>query len=315
MTELVYTYVCKNAFLLKHAVDDKIKSLSVDPFNIMRYDLSESNLDDVLEDLLTISFFSEQKVIIIDHFSEIISMEQSMIDDMIKYLTNPNPDVILIIMLDEMLSGQHDIHKAIQNYTYIEKVKDLDKDAYTQFVFDKFKNKGYTITSDAITELLVRINDDFNLLEREAEKLMLYHIDTKSISLQDVLILTSKNLEENIYDLTNALVQKNHAKLIDIYTDLMMRNEDPIRIMNNIANRLRELIHTKLLLDQGLSQTQIAEHFNIKSGRAYYLVKDAQSNTLKILEKHLEQLSKLDYEIKSGLKDKKLGLELYLLGV
>lgn len=315
MAELIYTYVSKNQFLLKHAVDERIKSLDADPFNIMRYDLTETQLDDVLEDLLTISFFSEQKVIIVDQFKEIIGMDNNQIDDVIKYLANPNPDVVLIIMLDEMLPDQHPLHRAILNHTYIEKIKELDKDAYTRFVVDIFKQKGYAIALDAVAELLVRVNDDFNLLEREAEKLMLYHIDTKFIRLEDVLMLTSKNLEENIYDLTNALIQKNHTKTIDVYTDLMMRNEDPLRIMNNIANRIRELIHTKLLLEQGLSQSQIAEHFNIKSGRAYYLVKDAQSNTLSVLEHHLEQLSKLDYEIKSGKKDKKLGLELYLLGV
>ena len=37
------------------------KKLNVDPFNIMRYDLLESKSEDILEDMQTISFFSEQK--------------------------------------------------------------------------------------------------------------------------------------------------------------------------------------------------------------------------------------------------------------
>jgi DNA polymerase-3 subunit delta len=73
-------------------------------------------------------------------------------------------------------------------------------------------------------------------------------------------------------------------------------------------------MHTKLLIEKGYRQDQIAEHFHIKSGRAYYLVKNAQAVNFQILENHLKKLSKLDYEIKSGKIDKKLGLELYLLG-
>jgi DNA polymerase III subunit delta len=315
MVELIYVYVCKNNFLLNHAVDEKVKSLNVDVFNVMRYDLSDTPADDILEDLQTISFFAEQKVIIINQFKEILEQEQSVIDDMIKYIVKPNPDVILIIKLEELPNDNHPLTLALLNHTFIDRIKDLDKNAYENFVLDLFKEKGFSITIDAVKELLVRVNLDFNLLEREIEKLTLYHIDSKSIGLEDVMVLTSKNLEENIYELTNALIQKNHSKMIEIYTDLMMRNEDPIRIINSIANKLRELMHTKLLIEQGLTQAQIAEHFKMSGGRAYYLVRDAQANSIKSLEKHLEQLAKLDYEIKSGQQDKKLGLEFYLLGV
>ncbi|MFU8792477.1 MAG: DNA polymerase III subunit delta [Acholeplasmataceae bacterium] len=315
MSERIYVYASKNSFLLNHAVDEKLKTIQVDPFNIMRYDLTESLVDDILEDLQTISFFAEEKVIIISHFEVLKDMSQSMIDDMIKYIEKPNPDVVLIIKIDDMIPSTHPLGKAILDHTFIEEIKDLPKQAYVNFVTDRFKEKGFTISLDAANELLARINEDFHLLEQEIEKLTLYHINSKTIDIEDVMVLTSKNLEENIYELTNALIQKNHTKMIEIYADLMMRNEDPLRIINNIASKLRELVHTKLLLDQGYTQAQIAEHFNIKSGRAYYLVKDAQSMVIKVLEKHLEQLSELDYQIKSGKKDKKLGLEFYLLGV
>ncbi len=43
-------------------------------------------------------------------------------------------------------------------------------------------------------------------------------------------------------------------------------------------------------------------------------MKNAQKADFNILETHLKKLSKLDYDIKSGKIDKKLGLELYLLG-
>jgi DNA polymerase III subunit delta len=127
-------------------------------------------------------------------------------------------------------------------------------------------------------------------------------------------LLVSRNLEENIFELTNALLSKNQTKTIEIFYDLIARNEDPLRILNNIVGKVRELMHAKLLLDKGYRQDQIAEHFHIKSGRAYYLVKNAQSVNFQILENHLKKLSKLDYDIKSGKIDKKLGLELYLLG-
>ena len=84
--------------------------------------------------------------------------------------------------------------------------------------------------------------------------------------------------------------------------------------MNNIVGKIRELMHTKLLIERGYGQEEIQNHFNIKSGRAYYLMKNANDISYKILEDYIKKLAQLDHQIKSGKIDKKIGLELFLLG-
>ncbi len=315
MAESIYLFHSTNEFLLNHAIEDKIQSLNVDPFNVMKYDLLETSSDDVLEDLQTVSFFSEKKVIVIRNIEEIEKEEEFVIKDWVSYLEKPNPDVILIIQMPELLKETTPLGAALFKFSYIEKVKDMEKKDYPDFIRNLFKKYQYQITDDAIESLLERTNLDFNLIYQEAEKLMLYAYDTKEITEKAVLLLVSRNLEENIFELTNALLSSNLNKTVEIFYDLVARNEDPLRILNNIVSKIRELMHTKLLLEKGYRQDQIAEHFHIKSGRAYYLVKNAQAISFQALENHLKKLSKLDYDIKSGKIDKKLGLELYLLGV
>jgi DNA polymerase III subunit delta len=314
MAEAIYVYHSTNDFLLNLTVEEKIKEFKVDPFNIIKYDLLENTSDDILEDLQTVSFFAEQKVIIVRNINELEKEEDYVIKNWVSYLEKPNPDVILILPMPELLKEATPIGGALFKYAYIEKVKDMDKKDYPEFIKNMFKKYGYQITDDAVESLLERTNLDFNLINQEAEKLMLFAYDTKEITERAVLLLVSRNLEENIFELTNALLSKNQAKTIEIFYDLVARNEDPLRILNNIVGKVRELMHAKLLLEKGYRQDQIAEHFHIKSGRAFYLVKNAQSINFQSLENHLKKLSKLDYDIKSGKIDKKLGLELYLLG-
>lgn len=315
MAEAIYLYYANNEFMLNLTVEEKIKEFNVDPFNIMRYDLLENSSDDILEDLQTVSFFAEKKVIVVKNLNEIEKEEsESIVSSWVSYFEKPNPDVILFIVLNELMSDQTPVGEALFKYAFIEKIKDMDKSEYPDFARNMFKKYGYTITDDAVDALLERINLDLTLLNQEAEKLMLFAYDTKEINERAVLLLVSRNLEENIFELTNALLSKNQTKTIEIFYDLVARNEDPIRILNNIVGKVRELMHTKLLIEKGYRQDQIAEHYHIKSGRAYYLVKNAQAVNFQVLENHLKKLSKLDYEIKSGKIDKKLGLELYLLG-
>jgi DNA polymerase III subunit delta len=219
-----------------------------------------------------------------------------------------------MILLPELLKESSILGQALFKYAFIEKIKDMEKKDYPDFIKNMFRKFQYQITDDAVEQLLDRTNLDFNLINQEAEKLMLFAYDTKEINEKAVLLLVSRNLEENIFELTNALLSKNLTRTIEIFYDLISRNEDPLRILNNIVGKVRELMHTKLLIDKGYRQDMIAEHFHIKSGRAYYLVKNAQSIEFSQLENHLKKLSKLDYDIKSGKIDKKIGLELYLLG-
>jgi DNA polymerase III subunit delta len=314
MSESIYLFHSTNEFLLNLAIENKIKELNVDPFNIIKYDLLENSSDDILEDLQTVSFFAEKKVIVIRNIEEMEKEDAYVIQQWVTYLEKPNPDVILIISVPELLKDTTPLGSALFKYAFIEKVKEMEKSDYPDFIKNMFKKFQYTITDAAVEALLERTNLDFNLINQEAEKLMLYAYDTKEINEKAVLLLVSRNLEENIFELTNALLSKNQTKTIEIFYDLVARNEDPLRILNNIVGKVRELMHTKLLLEKGYRQDQIAEHFHMKSGRAYYLVKNAQSIQFSALETHLKKLSKLDYDIKSGKIDKKLGLELYLLG-
>lgn len=309
MADLIYVFEGKNTFLVNKKIEEKIKSLEIDSFNVSYYDLAESDHNEVIEDLRTVTFFADKKVIVLNNILEVKDPKAFE-----TYFKNPNPDSYLIIVLKELLENKTEIEKILFKYAYVERVKDLSREKYPDFVKEIFISEGYTISNDAINALLERTNYDFDLIAQEKEKLIMFTFDSKEIAEKDVVLLVSRNLEENIYELTNSLLFSNRAKTIQIFYDLMTQNEDPLRILNNIVNRIRELLHTKLLIKKGLNQEEIAEHFEIRSGRAYYLIKNANSIEISVLENMIDGLAKLDFDIKSGKTDKKIGLELFLLG-
>ena len=314
MQELIYIFKGKNSYLIQEAIDMKIKAYDIDPFNINRYDLIENNSDDVLEELQTVSLFSEKKIVIVKHIEEIDQLSERKFKIWEKYFKNPNPEVILLVNLNVDINISKRVENLLYSYAYVNEIKDLDKTEYPDFVKKRIEEDGYTMNKQAIDMLLERTDFEFNLLHQELTKLKIYKIDEKVINEQDVLSLVPKNLEDNIFELTNAMIDNNQAKMLEIYEDLMRQNEDPLRILNFISNKLRELFHARLLLNKGYGKSEIANHFNYSSGRTYYLMKNASTVTADQLQKQLQKLTELDYEIKSGLKNKKLGLELYLLG-
>ena len=69
-----------------------------------------------------------------------------------------------------------------------------------------------------------------------------------------------------------------------------------------------------MLVNRRMSKDDIATYFKVKPGRAYYMIEAAKKindNTIKNL---IDRITKLDFDIKSGKIDKKLGLQLFILG-
>lgn len=316
MPDYLYIYQGIDTFLVENAVESLVKTLNVDPFNILTYDLEEQTIDHLLQEMTTVSFFSDKKIIKVKNpwfFYE--SSKEEGISDLIRYFKNPNEDTFVIFYLSKALDQSILISKEAKKYCRIELIKDMDKKDFEPYVKSVFKTFDYQIDDLATKELVERTNFDIVLLNNEVEKLKLYKMDQKQIALDDIIRLVSRNLEENIFELTNAILAKNKRRIMEVYGDLLEKNEDPIRIISQTSSKLKETIHTKKLLEKGYTQEKIAEFFNVKPGRAYYMVKNASSLKSRDLEKYFKRLTELDYQIKSGQIDKKIGLELFLLEV
>jgi DNA polymerase-3 subunit delta len=110
------------------------------------------------------------------------------------------------------------------------------------------------------------------------------------------------------------MLEHKPGAALEIYNDLIMHSEDPLRILGIIINKYREILHVKYLLESGKDQSAIAKYYNASSGRAYYMVKNAKSVNMEIVKKHLIKLEQIDFEIKTGQIDKRIGVELFILG-
>ena len=104
-------------------------------------------------------------------------------------------------------------------------------------------------------------------------------------------------------------------KSLEIYDDLMILNEDEMRIIYAISNKLEEIYYTKQLIKNGLTKDQVAAYFKVKPGRAYYMIEAAKKLPNAQLDDLIDRITNLEFQIKSGAIDKKLGLQLFILGV
>ena len=311
----IYVYICNDEYLLNEEKEKLIKEKSIDQFNITKYNFLDSDPLEILNEMMTISLLGEQKMVIITNpeFLKSTYKNANVVQKYIDYFENENQDTILMICCDYDLDYKIQINSTLKSIAKIKKISLVEGNDLSSWIVERLKVNCYKIDSTAIAELIERTDGDMMLINNELEKLMLYQTD-KNISYQTVQLLVSRNLEDNIFNLLNAFVANDKKSLFQIYEDFMTLNEDEMRIISAISNKLEEILYTKILVNRRVSKEDIATYFKVKPGRAYYMIEAARKISDSSIKSLIERITNLDLDIKSGKIDKKLGLQLFILG-
>ncbi len=317
-----------NVYLLygeeKQLIDQKIKEiidqyLTTDIANsIIKYDLTETSIDEVLDDASMPSLLTDLKMIIANDCFFLTSSNKKIdfehnIDNLIRYINNPNPNTILILTTNSSLDERKKIVKALKKKAKVLEYKKIDHVNLFNAVKDRFTTNKYKIDNETINSLIEKVGYNLHRINNEIDKLMLYKLDDKIITKEDIIELVPRTVEENIFDLIEAAVNKDKDKIFTIYDELLNQGEEPIKIIVLLANQFRIIYQTKILYQQGYTEKDIASELGIHPYRIKLAYQKGRLFDDSTLIKYLKELANLDIGIKTGQIDKNIGLELFLL--
>ena len=314
-----------NTYLLfgleNYLIDEKIKEikdkLKVEEDNIINYDLNNDSIESVLVEASTVSMFSDKKLIICDNSLFLTankSLSEEELNDLTKYLENSFEDVFIIfIVRDEKVDSRKKITKLVNKVSKVYECNKIESYRLSNYLGDYIRDKGYSISSSSIELLISKVGYELSNIIKELDKMFIYKGEDKKITKEDIEDVITNNLEKNIFELTNAIVNKEKSRVIEIYNQLIKSGEDPIKLIVTLSNQFRLIMQVKLMRTGGYSENEIVttlkEHpYRISLAmKSIYNIEDIKDILLK--------LSNLDYEIVTGKTDKFFGLEMFLLNL
>lgn len=311
---MIYLLYGTESLLIKEEIQKITKENNVENVNISQYNLEETLLKDIVEDCLTTSLFSNKKAVIVYNSYIFIRIQKKMIDQDISiledYLNNPNPDTILIFIVNnEKLDNVKKICKLISEKGHI---KDFNMpNNINNYVKKQFDD--YQIDNDSVNLLIKRVGNNLNILKSEIEKLKIYKIEEKEITKKDILNLSTNTIDLNIFNFIDNIINKNKKEAINTYYEMLKLNEEPIKIIVMLANKFRLMYQACELTRRGYSLQAIADKLNSKKYPVQLAVDKGFKYNSKDLLKILNDLADLDIDIKMGLIDKNIALELFIL--
>ena len=306
---------------------DILKKIGYDPsdLNYSYFDMKEASYAEVELDLLSLPFFADEKIVILDHLLDLTTAKKrNLTDEDLKqfenYLENPSESTRLVIFAEGKLDSKRRLVKLLKrDAQIIEATSPKEQDLKCYFA-SQAQELGIQFVGDSLDQLLLKSGYDFGELQKNLALLQAYKEDGQ-ITLQDIEEVVPKSLQDNIFDLTQMILKRQIDQARNLVKDLRLQGEDEIKLIAILLGQFRMFSQVKIFSEEGQSESQIVASLSELSGRKVnpyqvkFALRDSRRLSLSFLKQAMTTFIETDYAIKSGTYEKDYLFDLALLKV
>ena len=309
---MIFLIESNNSIIINNKIDEILKKNNLDKDNIIRYDLIDIPITDVINELNTYGLFSKRKVVIGENAlfltaSKTKTVEHNLeeLENYIKYL---NPDNILILICDKLDNKRKIVKLLKEKGTLISTEVSMDN-------LIKNNLEDYSMDYKTINYFINYCGSDIEKILNELEKLKCFKLDDKKITIDDINKVVVKSLDDNVFDFINAVVSKNRLKAYEIYKELLYKGEEETKLIIMVADQIRLIYNCKCLVKDGMKQEEIATFLGVHPYKVKLAISSSYSYTKKELLTMLNRLYEIDKNIKTGKDTTKIGFQVFILSL
>ncbi len=303
------------------------KNIGYDPsdLNYSYFDMKEASYVDVELDLVSLPFFADEKIVILDHLLDLTTAKKRYLtDEELKqfesYLERPSESTRLVIFAEGKLDSKRRLVKLLKRDAQIIEAATPKEQDLKRYFSSQAQEMGLQFVGDALDQLLLKSGYDFGDLQKNLAFLKAYKEDGQ-IRLEDIEEAVPKTLQDNIFDLTQMILQRRIDQARALVKDLRLQGEDEIKLIAILLSQFRMFSQVKIFSEEGQSESQIVTSLSELSGRKInpyqvkFALRDSRRISLTFLRQAMMILIETDYAIKNGSYDKDYLFDLALLKV
>jgi DNA polymerase-3 subunit delta len=226
------------------------------------------------------------------------------------------PDTTCLVLLEKReLPERHAVLKTVAGQDWAQvKFFDLPKgEALVKWIRARARQAGGEFTRDA-AQALAEADNDPRALDHEILKLLTYVNFARAVEPADVEQLTPAGGEANIFNLVDALGQRQGSTALRELHQVLEKQE-PLYVLGMIVRQFRLLLLTKELLDSRVTEAEVARTLGLHPYPAGKLCKQARNFSLSSLELIYRRLLECDLDIKTGRAEAAAVLDTLVVGL
>ena len=312
----IYLLYGEEKYLLENAVK-KIKRIFGElVLGINFIQINETNIDSLISDIETPAFGYQKKLIIVKNSGLFRKNKKGEINkdlqnEIANYI-NQNLELIkentVIVFIEEEITN-NELSSSIEKNGVIcnfERLKPIEIKARIKAICNAYK---VNIDDTTMQYFIETCGTNMLNLINEIRKLIEYTGENGTITKKTIDMLSIKEFEAKIFDLTDNLGKRNTKGALEILKELLYNKEPIQRILITLYNHFKKIYLTKLAQEEKIDVLNV---LNLKPNQMFLVSKykkQAEYFKKEELRTILGELIELDKNYKLGQVDINIGLE------
>lgn len=307
--ERLYLIQGEEIFLVNGAVNlFKNYALSQQEKNIVLDILNgdECTSQDILNAADSMSLLGGEKLIIVKNTQSLKAKDQ---EQLLKYFSRPAPFTVLVFVVEGKLDKRKKFFKSFEEYGKVVSCPTPSQNECTGWLKQEAQNNDCELAYDAAKYLLEVCGKDLQLLNNELNKIITFVGKKRNINLSDVESVLGRGPSYSIFQLTDALGEKQLKAALPILDQLLEESHHPLQILTMVTNQLRKIALLKQLTEKGVPAKQACQQLRILPFLQNNLIKQAGNFTPTQIKQALASILATDIKLKSSAQSPRILLE------
>lgn len=296
-------------------IKEKFGQKNMAEINLNIIDGTKTNLEEIDKTCQPLPFLAEKRMVIIEN---LLSGHKSkdLKDKVANYLKKIPDYTIVVFYESEEIDEKLELFKKLIKEKNSQKFNLLSGIQLERWIKNETEKWGGKIEPAAIKWLTLAIGNNLWRMENEIKKLVLYK-NKNVITVGDAKKLITPEIEINIFNLIDALGQKNLQKALTETKNMRKKGENEIYIFSMIVYQIRNLILIKNLLTKkpNLSPLVISKKTSLHPFVIKKTILQAKNFTLEKLKNIYQKLADFDIAIKTGKMEPETALNLLIIEI
>ncbi len=279
-----------------------------DTMNCNLYEGKDINPNELIDLAETLPFMAERRLIIVQNSG----FFKSSCDSLADYLGNVAPETYFVFEETEV-DRRNRMFKVVKDKGRPIEMVPLSEQKLRTWAAARLRREGRNIRESTMSLLLQKTGNDMCNIEKELEKLVSYTYGRDVITDEDVEAICITRITNQIFDMVDAISDRNQKKALTLYYDLLTLKEPPMRILFLIAKQFNQLMQVKVLSSKLSDNRLIAEKTGINSYFIGKYMKTARNFSESVLRRAVEDCVNAEEDVKTGRMNDKMSVELLIV--
>ena len=279
-----------------------------DTMNVSFFEGKDITAKEVIDLAETLPFFAEHRVIVLENSG----FFKKAAEDLAEYM-GEIPETSYFIFAEEEVDKRGKFFKQVKKYGSVVEFKRQTDSVLIQWILSRLKKEEKKITRPVMELFLSKTGNDMALIEQELEKLLCYTLEKEVIEAEDVEAVCANQISGKIFDMVDAIANRQQKKALDLYYDLLTLKEPSMRILFLVTRQFQILMQLKGMAEKGYDYKHMASRVGVTEFAVRKYIGQARKFTAEQLRSAVRDGVAAEEDVKTGRMTDRLAVELFLV--